>query len=145
MHRIRCCDSRGSRSRRIFYTLKFIISNVDVWQVRSIYAWYRSTRMSFIGERSAGADVQPGRQAENRFAGDARCTKKIRIFESQNRMPTHRTNIRIFWSSPRGDIHQIQWCLFLCVHAGRAHDVVVFIKVHMQVCSQMTDMCHLQT
>ncbi len=30
--------------------------------------------MSFIGERSvAGADVQPGGQVENRFAGDARC------------------------------------------------------------------------
>ncbi len=33
--------------------------------------------MSFIGERSvAGADVQPGGQVENHFAGDARCSKK---------------------------------------------------------------------
>ncbi len=30
---------------------------------------------SFIGEWSV-ADVQPGRQVENRFAGDARCWKK---------------------------------------------------------------------
>ncbi len=52
-----------------------------------IYACYRSARTSFIGERSvAGADVQPGGQVENRFAGDARCSKKKkkRIFESQN-------------------------------------------------------------
>lgn len=33
-----------------------------------------------------------------------------------------------------------------CEHGGRAHDaVVVFINVHMQVCSRMTDMGHLQT
>ncbi len=42
-----------------------------------IYACYRSARTSFISERSvAGADVQPGGQVENRFAEDARCSKK---------------------------------------------------------------------
>ncbi len=46
--------------------------------------------MSFIGERSvAGADVQPGGQVENRFAGDASCQKKKKKkgyskFKSQN-------------------------------------------------------------
>ncbi len=37
----------------------------------------RSARTSFISQRSvAGADVEPGRQVENRCAGDARCNKK---------------------------------------------------------------------
>ncbi len=40
--------------------------------------------MSFIGKRPvAGADVHPGGQVENRFAGDARWLKK-KIFESKS-------------------------------------------------------------
>ncbi len=51
---------KDANNRRFFY---------------EIYACYRSARTSFIGERSV-ADVQPGGQVENRFAGDARCKKK---------------------------------------------------------------------
>ncbi len=44
--------------------------------------------------------VQPGGQVENRFAGDARCSKKKKDIRNsnlniENRMPTHLTNIRI--------------------------------------------------
>ncbi len=74
--------------------------------------------MSFIGERSvAGADVQPGGQVENRFAGDARCykknkkiNKKKRIFEiriSKLKIECQPTE-RIFWSSPRVMMLKIQ-------------------------------------
>ncbi len=71
-----------------------------------IYASYRSARTSFIGERSV-ADAQAGGQVENRFAGDGRCSreeKKKKGYSNlkiENRMPTHRTNIRIIeYSGP---------------------------------------------
>ncbi len=64
----------------------------------------RSAQTSFIGERSvARADVQPGGQVENRFAGDARCSKKkkkkeIRISKLKIECPP---NIRIIeYSGP---------------------------------------------
>ncbi len=48
-----------------------------------------------------GAAVQPGGQVEKRFAGDARCSrgKKGNSNLKIEKMPTHRTNNRIFWSS----------------------------------------------
>ncbi len=69
-------------------------------------ASYRSARTSFIGEWSV-ADVQPGGQVENHFAGDARCKKKkkdVRI--SKFKIECHPTE-RIFWSSPIWHITEI--------------------------------------
>ncbi len=64
------------------------------------YKHARSARTTFIDERSvADADVQPSGKVENRFAGDARYSKKKKKeylnLKIENRLPTHQTNIRI--------------------------------------------------
>ncbi len=75
--------------------------------MKYMHAIGQHERLSLANGLVAGADVKPGGQVENHFAGDARCSKKKKKdiqnsnLKIENRMPTHRTNIRIIkYSGP---------------------------------------------
>ncbi len=95
--------AEGPFTCRVFCALKFIISNVDVRQAAHNRRFFMKYMLA-IGQHEslslAKGLMQMFRQAvENRFAGDARCSRKN--LKIENRMPTHRTNIRMIeYSGP---------------------------------------------